>query len=190
MANINTKFRPKKMDSGFCCNSANIVLIGFMGSGKSSVGALLSRRTRRFLLDCDSLIEQREEMPIAQIFRTQGEPHFRACENEIATWLNANVKNAVISTGGGLPQFVAANILRNLGIIIYLELTFDAILQRMDSKEIAKRPLFSNKDSALELFLKRTPIYASLAHHKINADKEIEVIVDDIINILANKGNI
>ena len=78
----------------------NIVLIGMMGSGKSSIGKILSKKLNLEFIDIDSKIEEKENMTISQIFETKGEEYFRKLE-EIISINNLKLQNKVISLGGG-----------------------------------------------------------------------------------------
>ncbi|MDE6978891.1 MAG: shikimate kinase [Helicobacter sp.] len=169
------------MDSGFCCNN-NIVLIGFMGSGKSSVGAQLARSLSRVLLDCDTLIEQTESMRIAEIFAKIGEAGFRQKERALAEWLAHNVRNAVIATGGGLPIFYQE--IRNLGVVVYLKTDFETIQARLSDEERAKRPLFVDMQKARALYEERAQSYAACAHHTIDTKGNAHDIASAIITFL------
>ena len=82
----------------------NIVFIGFMGVGKGTIARALIQKTKRFGLDTDDLIESMENRKIKAIFEADGEAYFRKLEKKTAKWLEKNVKNAIISTGGGFFQ--------------------------------------------------------------------------------------
>ncbi|MDR2639669.1 MAG: shikimate kinase, partial [Helicobacteraceae bacterium] len=97
----------------------NLVLIGFMGSGKSSVGRALAQKTARFFLDTDALIESATNRRISDIFALEGETAFRERERELAAWLESSVNNAVISAGGGM--IVSCANLKRAGEIVYLK---------------------------------------------------------------------
>lgn len=156
----------------------NIVLVGFMGSGKSTIGAALAQRLGRFLIDTDLLIESSAGQSITEIFAHFGEQEFRALESKAIAWLGANVRNAIIATGGGMPIF---NDIRSLGEIYYLQSDFDTIIARLDSVQRAKRPLFDNESSARELYRARAEVYAKVADHIINANKPKDEIIESIL---------
>ena len=98
----------------------NIVLIGFMGTGKSSVGRILAKRAKREFVDLDRYLEAREKRKIRDIFEKEGEAYFRALEKEaVLVW--AAGRNKVITTGGGTvvdPENFAA--LKENGILVTL----------------------------------------------------------------------
>ncbi|WP_395002571.1 shikimate kinase [uncultured Helicobacter sp.] len=157
---------------------ANIVLIGFMGSGKSTIGAALAQRMGRFVIDTDLLIESSTGQSVAEIFAHRGEQGFRALESKAIAWLSANVCNAIIATGGGMPIF---NDIRPVGEIYYLQSDFETITARLDSAQRAKRPLFSNETRARELYEARAKVYAKVAQHTIDANAQIPQILTAIL---------
>ena len=163
------------------CNE-NIVLIGFMGSGKSSVGRHLAKRSGRYFLDADTLIESAQAKAISAIFEEFGEEYFRELEKESARWLAECVKGSIISTGGGMPLVVDR--LQDMGKVIYLKLPFEKIIERISSKERAKRPLFQDIKKVKKLFNQRQKIYEEQAQITINADRSIEAIVDEILLLM------
>lgn len=179
-------------------DSANIVLIGFMGSGKSSVAKNLGKRysqntlqntlrkdidkspkLTRFVLDSDEMIAKNLGMSISQYFKRRGEEAFRLREAEFITWVRSSVKNAIISTGGGMPIF---NDVKQMGFVVYLEIGFDEILSRLDSIQRTKRPLFRDLKKAREIFLYRKDIYKKTADLVIDASKPLESITQEILN--------
>ncbi len=150
----------------------NIVLIGFMGVGKGTVARALAKESDLFALDSDDLIESLENRKIKDIFEEYGEEYFRELEKKTALWLQKNVKNSIISTGGG---FYKVKNLKKIGTIIYLQSSYEAILQRILShpnakKKLAKRPLFQDKKKALELYNDRIPKYEKCADIVINVE--------------------
>ena len=100
----------------------HIVLIGFMGAGKSTVGRALAAELGRELLDTDQMIEEKAGCRITEIFARQGEQAFRRLEEEILKQLAEEKAPAVISTGGGMPVFEKNRpALRRLGTVVYLQ---------------------------------------------------------------------
>ncbi len=164
-------------------NFNNIVLIGFMGSGKSSCGRLLAKELNWYFLDSDDLIESFENRKIRTIFKDSGETYFREKEMECASFLSTNVKKSVISTGGGFPLFVKN--IREIGKIIYLHVPFHTIIQRLNADELSKRPLFDDIDRAMELYEIRHEIYKKSSDIYIEADDEIERVVKKIVKKLS-----
>lgn len=183
-------------------SDANIVLIGFMGSGKSSVAKNLAKRYSqsqnpsqnlpqktprkdtaqrfaRFVLDSDEMISKNLGMSISQYFKRRGEEPFRLREAEFIAWVCSSVKNAIISTGGGMPIF---NDVKQMGFVVYLEIGFDEILSRLDSIQRSKRPLFRDLKKAREIFLYRKDIYKNAADLVIDASKPLESITQEILN--------
>ncbi len=153
-------------------NLDNIVLTGFMGSGKSTIGRILAKEIDSYFLDTDMLIENFENMKISEIFEKFGEDEFRKMEKRCFEWIKKDVKNTVISVGGGLPVFIPE--IKQAGKVIYLKVDFEDILKRMNEKELSKRPLFKDKQKAKELFNKRDKIYSKLADYIIeNIDLNI-----------------
>lgn len=155
-------------------SSENLVLIGFMGVGKGATARALSKLTGSFNIDCDDLIQSKENQKITEIFATNGETYFRELERDLAKFLAKNVKNAIISTGGG---FVNVKGLRKIGKIIYLKSSFEAIIKRIENsqnsqKKFAKRPLLQNLDKAKELFNQREKIYAKKADFIIEVENK------------------
>ena len=123
----------------------NIVLIGFMGTGKTSVGRLLASRLGCAFHDLDRKIEERHGMSIPEMFREHGEPYFRAREKE-AVREAAERTNLVIATGGGTVKDAEnVAILRRSGILVALTADVDTILQRTAAR--GARPVLDDADA-------------------------------------------
>jgi len=160
----------------------NLILTGFMGSGKSTIGRIIAKELNNsYFLDTDSLIEHFENREISEIFATDGEEYFRQTERKLFEWIKVNVKNSIISTGGGLPMFIPE--INEAGIVVYLKVNFDDIVARLTDEEIAKRPLFQNINKAKELFMKRDEVYTKLADYVIENIK-LETTLSEIKNII------
>lgn len=161
----------------------NYFLIGFMGSGKTTIGRLLSDKLNLTFIDLDHEIEIKEGKSISEIFSVYGESYFRNLEFEVLKEISRN-KNNVISTGGGTFCFRRnSRIIKNNGISIYLESEFEKIMERLTEKEKNQRPLLKDINKAKILFEARKKYY-SQADITINTDKSEP---DEIIRILAYK---
>ncbi|WP_458699873.1 shikimate kinase [Sulfurospirillum sp. 1307] len=152
----------------------NIILIGFMGVGKGTIARELSKQSGLFALDTDDLIESLENRKIKTIFEENGEEYFRELEKKTAIWLEGSVKKSIISTGGGF--FKVPN-LNKIGKVIYLNSSFEAILERLKSspnaeKKLAKRPLLKDLEKAKALFKERTSQYKNKADIIIHVENK------------------
>jgi shikimate kinase len=140
--------------------SDNVILVGFMGAGKSSVGRILARRLGRCFVETDDMITAKEGRPIPEIFTAKGEPHFRALEDE-AVRLLALKRGDVIATGGGLPcQDGRMEALQALGTVVWLSGDLAALLER--ARRGGDRPMLHGKthDEIEALYKSRVPFYA------------------------------
>lgn len=135
----------------------NIVLIGMMGCGKSTIGALLAQRLGRELVDTDALIEEREGRSIAAIFAEAGEEYFRTLEQAVSEELAAR-RGLIIACGGGLPLREGAMApLKASGRVVWLRRDPAQTYASMDT---AGRPLAQQGRAAfLERFAQREPVY-------------------------------
>lgn len=156
----------------------NLVIIGFMGSGKSSVGRELARATQRFFIDSDFIISARENLSISEIFRLKGEEYFRQLEGDFIHWAKTSLRNTIISVGGGMPIF---NDISSIGEIIYLKIEFDEISKRLSFDEMQKRPLFQDISKARALYEDRKNIYERVADRIIDANTDISQIIKKIL---------
>ena len=159
----------------------NLVLIGFMGSGKTSVAARISRLTGRKAVDTDALVEIRTGKKIKDIFASKGEDYFRKLESAAAKKAAA-MKNSVIATGGGIikkPENIRA--LKKTGTVIFLKNSFAVSARRLKGK--TDRPLFKsgNLKQARELYKSRLPVYMKCADIIINTDKKTVNEAADLI---------
>jgi shikimate kinase len=152
-----------------------------MGSGKSTIGRILAKELNTYFIDTDNLIEYFENRSIKEIFEKEGEESFRKKERYCFEWIKNNVKNTVISVGGGFPVFIPE--IKEAGVVIYLKVDFDDILKRMSEDEIAKRPLFQDIKKAKELFSKRDNIYRQLADYIIE-NRDIDETIKKIKGII------
>jgi shikimate kinase len=135
-----------------------IYLVGFMGSGKTTVGRALASRLGNPFFDLDELVEASEGMSIREIFAERGEPHFRKREREILR-TTQHVDDGVFATGGGTftfeenIQFIHAH-----GLSVHLAAPMPAVLRRIGDKA-AERPMFRDEESLRDLYQYRLRYY-------------------------------
>ena len=148
----------------------NLILIGMMGSGKSTIGSLISEKLNVKFIDIDSVLEDVTKMKIVEIFEKKGENFFRKLEEKITLKL-LNSTNNVISLGGGgfINEKIRKEVLKN-NFSFWLNCDTQTLLNRIKKNE--KRPIaFNLSDSELtELIAKREKVY-SKAQFKINCHK-------------------
>nr|WP_072680002.1 shikimate kinase [Arcobacter sp. LA11] len=163
---------------------SNIILIGFMGVGKGTVARALVKSSDYFAIDTDDLIESMENRKVKKIFKKEGEPYFRNLEKKCSKWLEKNVDNTIISTGGGF--FKQENI-HKIGKIIYLESSFEGILHRIKSApnakaKLKKRPLLKNLKEAKKLYEQRVQDYKRVSDVTICVEnRDMKDIIKDIL---------
>ena len=161
----------------------NLVFLGMMGSGKSSIGYLISKKLNLTFIDIDNLIEKETGTSISEIFKNRGEEHFRNLEEKITLKTLKNI-GVVISLGGG--GFINDKIRKEVltkHFSFWLNLNESVLLRRIAANK--KRPiaLESTNDEIKQLIKKRSKIY-SKAQFKINCNKLTKTeIVKKIIRI-------
>ena len=143
----------------------NIVLIGFMGSGKTTFGKALAQKLNMSFLDTDAYIEEQAGKPIAKIFEEDGEEYFRRLETEVLIRLRDTVSNTVFSTGGGMPlRNQNARLLKEIGRVYYLTAANQVIYDRV--KDDSNRPLLQCEnpyERICMLMKERAPLYEKAA---------------------------
>lgn len=156
----------------------NIILTGFMGSGKTTVGKLLKEKLDKPYFDTDAIIEDIEGMTISTIFEQYGEVYFREKEKEIVFKIS-KLNGCIISTGGGIIKN-QENIesLKKNGKIYFINPSLDEIKNRLFDK--TDRPLINDKSQIEKLYNERIETYKNTADYIISNDNSIE-IADEII---------
>jgi len=143
---------------GSCPFSMKIYLVGFMGSGKTTVGRELAARIDAPFFDLDELIEAGEHLSIKEIFAQRGEPHFRKRERDVLR-STKHLDAAVIATGGGTFTFDEnVQFIQSEGLSIYLSAPYALLRARIENKA-ADRPLFNDDLATHELFASRIRYY-------------------------------
>lgn len=162
---------------------ANLILTGFMGTGKTTIGRMLAERLNHPFVDMDAAIEQRAGQSIPEIFATQGETGFRQLESEVCQELAAQ-DGLVIATGGGAlvdvnnRDTMAAN-----GVIICLTASPEQLIERMKDTD---RPLLQVHDPAQrirQLLQTRAAAYAALPHHVDTSHLTPEQVMEAILKL-------
>jgi len=161
----------------------NIVLIGFMGSGKTSVGKTLSRKLYKDFIDVDSVIEKEQGCSITEIFETKGEAYFRSLEQKCINELTQK-KGQIIATGGGVPIHSS---IPDKSLIVYIDADFDVIVERLPKRERAKRPLFDDEERARALYEERKDIYKELATFSVDANQVIPTFIHVIVDYVLDQ---
>ena len=159
-----------------------IYLVGFMGAGKTSVGRALAKRLDWEAVDIDELIEQRERMPVSEVFSRHGEPYFRAAEREVLAAQLAK-RHVVVATGGG--TFVdPANraIINRDGVSVWLDAALDRLIARIPAD--GRRPLAADRGTLERLYDARRGAYEH-AHVRLDAGRaSVDALVEQLVDWL------
>lgn len=163
----------------------NIILIGMMGSGKTTVGRLLAQSLHRTLADTDACIEQREGRTITEIFADSGEARFRALEQALCQEL-AGQTDLVVSCGGGLPlREDCIGPLKESGVVFWLNRDPG---ETYDGLDVSGRPLAqAGRDAFLERAAQRAPVYRRWADHIIENPASPGQAAERILEILESE---
>ena len=170
----------------------NIIILGYMGSGKSIIGRELSLKVNKKFIDLDSYIEEKEKDLISNIFQKNGDLYFRKQESKYLKEILSNNTDLVLSVGGGTPCYFdnLDMIISNNNVSFYLKNSNIQLTSRLFNEK-SKRPLISNissEDKLLEFVSKHLferEFFYNSATHKIDCnDKSVSYLVDDIISRL------
>jgi shikimate kinase len=158
-----------------------IYLVGFMGSGKTTVARALGRRLGWRVIDLDEEIERREGRTVSQVFAEHGESYFRKIEREVLlAFLPA--RHAIVATGGGtFVQPANRDDILADGVTVWLDAGFHHIVERVPTD--GRRPLASDRDAFAALFEQRRAAYR-LAHLRIEAHGRVEALVERLLHKL------
>ena len=163
----------------------NIVLVGFMGAGKTTIGKLLAKSMGFTFIDTDAEIEKEEGISVAQIFEMKGEEYFRELERNFITNFRRN--KCIISTGGGMPCYKDnMKKLKILGTVVFINTSYDLIIERLKinqkSRPLIKSGLDDKNEELHSLFALRQEIYQS-SDKEIVGDNSPSSIVEEIRKI-------
>lgn len=160
-----------------------VILIGFMGAGKTTVGRALAARFKTSLIDTDQLIEETAGMSISDIFAKKGEMEFRRIETTVLEQLITAGNASVISVGGGLPlREENRRLLKMLGTVVYLEVEPETVLKRLEGD--TTRPLLMGggvREKVERLLSERGPIYCEAADLTVRVDdRSVNEILEEL----------
>lgn len=157
-----------------------IILIGFMGAGKTTLGRILAKRLGIAFVDTDERIEKEQKRAVSDIFAKEGETYFRELETEQLKELLEHEECMVLSVGGGLPvQPQNHELLQKLGTTVYLKADIETLVKRLGRD--TKRPLLqggSVEEKIAGLMQEREPVYEKVADKIVHTDgKSVEEAV-------------
>lgn len=168
-----------------------IFICGFMGAGKSTVAQALAQRLELALFDLDTIIEEQAGQTIPDIFETKGEEYFRKIEREVLTHVACEKKGVIALGGGALHNHSIVDELKSNGVLVFLRVSTDTILQRVVENE--NRPMLWDDDGQIrpkeqlkkeigELYQQRLPLYRQ-ADITVKGDNSLTVdnITDQLI---------
>ena len=169
-----------------------IILLGYMGCGKSTIAQTLSKIITIPFVDLDEYIEKKTNLSVTAIFEKHGEIYFRKVEHEVFLELLNSSETMIIGLGGGTPCYANNHeLLKGENVVaIYLKASIETLFQRLSANK-SERPLIANKNDnemkefiAMHLF--ERSFYYNQAPYKVNVDaKTIDQVVTDIVTILA-----
>lgn len=158
-------------------------LVGFMAAGKTTVARALARRLDWRVIDIDEVVEQREHMPVADIFAKHGESYFRIAERDALTQ-QLGVPHVVVATGGGTfvdPQ--NRSMINADGLSIWLDIPLERALARVPVD--GRRPLAADREAFERLYHLRRAAYQQ-AHIRVDAGRQgIDALVEQLMDLLA-----
>ena len=162
----------------------NLVLIGFMGSGKSSIGRLLATRLGFHLLDTDAMVVEDAGMQITEIFEWKGEGVFRDYESRALTYLvERNARRLVVATGGGIVTRESnLPLLHQIGFVVGLTASEEVIFERVSRNRA--RPLLHTpnpRETVSQLMAGRAPLYEAAADYMVDTSAKSHLQVSEEI---------
>jgi shikimate kinase len=160
-----------------------VYLVGFMAAGKTRVARALAKRLDWRAIDIDEVVEQRERLPVADIFSRHGEPYFRIAERAALTD-QLGIPHVVVATGGGTfadPQ--NRTMINADGLSIWLDIPLDRALARVPAD--GRRPLAADRDAFERLYHVRRLAYQQ-AHIRVDAGRQgVDALVEQLMDLLA-----
>ncbi|MFC3418125.1 shikimate kinase [Salinicoccus hispanicus] len=158
-----------------------MILIGFMGSGKSTVAHSLGERMNLPVIDLDKEVVRMTGMEIPEIFKAEGEAGFRKREQEALVQIGG--ARCIVATGGGVVTYEpSCKLLENMEVpVVYLHADFETLYARI--KNDSNRPLVKSREQVRALYEQRLRIYRKTADHEIDCSASVEQVVSSILRI-------
>lgn len=167
---------------------AGLALVGYRGTGKSTVGRLLADRLRRPFVDADDWIVDRSGRTIRAIFEESGEPVFRDWEQRVLRAIEAERPGAVVATGGGaILREDNRRLLRSFGLVVWLRAEPDELARRLEADATTReaRPSLTSAGTLREIsdvLEVRTPLYRAVSHVEVDTrDKPASAVAEEIL---------
>lgn len=164
----------------------SIILAGFMGCGKSTVGRLLAEATARRFVDMDTYIEAEASCTVSEIFEREGEAGFRRREHAACVTLGGETGLVVATGGGAVLREDNVRALKQRGVVVWLKVRPETVLSRLEGD--TTRPLLQRADKAdavHALMAERAPLYACAADIAVDADGDAAAVAAAILQALA-----
>ncbi len=171
----------------------NIILIGYRGSGKSTVGRKLAERLKLSFVDVDDLIEEREEAPIRRIVNSHGWGHFRKLERTAIDEISEGDGLVIAPGGGAVLDSENVKALRKNGLIVWLKADKQTLLKRLnqDPGTSTRRPALTGQETSEELkevLSLREPIYEEVSEMQIDTSTlDVEAVVEEVLAAVKDK---
>ena len=165
----------------------NIVFLGMMGSGKSSIGSLISKRLGMEFFDIDQCIENELDMKISKIFREKGESYFRNIEEKITLQI-LKKRGIIVALGGGafLNKNIRNEVIKN-HFSIWLQVNSKILIKRLRNTKNRPLALKATKEELIDLIKKRSNFYSRALHKAICNNKSKTQIINKVIDIYESK---
>jgi shikimate kinase / 3-dehydroquinate synthase len=166
--------------------SRNIYLVGFMASGKTTLGKQLAQALKRKFVDMDQVLEAQFRKPIREVFASPGEEAFRHAESSLLKKL-ARQDRLVVATGGGVPERGEnRHLMRSSGQIVHLDASLSSSMERLNEVDKATRPLWKDEQSVKKLFDQRRSLYqqcdVTVDVDRRSLDESARAIVDAFVD--------
>ena len=171
----------------------NLVLIGYRGSGKSTVGRKLASRLKMKFVDIDDLIEDHQGVPISDIVKSHGWGHFRKLERSAIEEITKEDRIIIAPGGGAVLDSDNVNALRENGLILWLKADKQTLLKRLhqDPGTNTRRPTLTGKGTSEELkevMSVREPIYERVSEIQIDTSTlDVETVVEKVLTVVKDK---